>query len=116
MISLMGWTLFLSRHLGKPVVDRGRELVPRDKPLGALGVGKVAFHVFRYSLMSIAEIETAIKGLPPEELAQFDQWYHDYLEEQWDEQIRADLRGGKLDSLRAEVRAAEAAGTLRSFP
>ncbi len=66
--------------------------------------------------MSIAEIEAAIKSLPKQELVEFDQWYQDFLEDQWDEQIRRDVRAGKLDFLRAEVRQAEGAGTLRRFP
>jgi len=43
--------------------------------------------------MSVAEIEAAIKILPKEELVQFNQWYQEYLEEHWDEQIRQDIRG-----------------------
>ena len=66
--------------------------------------------------MSLLEIEAAIKKLPKQDLEQFDQWYQDYLEEQWDEQIRRDIRSGKLDGLRSDVRRAEAAGTLRAFP
>ena len=66
--------------------------------------------------MSIAEIEAAIKNLPKEKLTEFDQWSQDFFESQWDEQIRADLRDGKLDGLRAEVRRAESTGTLRPFP
>jgi hypothetical protein len=66
--------------------------------------------------MSIAEIEAAIKSLPKEKLAEFNQWYQDYLEDQWDEQIRGDIRTGKLDALLAEVRVAEETQTLRKFP
>lgn len=67
-------------------------------------------------MMSIAEIEAAIKSLPREKLAEFNRWYQDYLEDQWDEQIRGDIRAGKLDSLRSEVRVAEETQTLRKFP
>jgi hypothetical protein len=66
--------------------------------------------------MSLLEIEAAIKELPKPDLDQFDQWYREHLEEQWDEQIRRDLRSGKLDALRSEVRHAEASGTIRMFP
>jgi len=66
--------------------------------------------------MSLLEIEIAIKKLPKDDLEQFDQWYENYLEEQWDEQIRQDIRSGKLDALRSEVSRAEGAGTLRAFP
>ena len=40
----------------------------------------------------MAEIEAAIKTLPNEELAWFNQWYQEYLEEEWDEQIRRDIQ------------------------
>lgn len=66
--------------------------------------------------MSLPEIEAAIKKLPKQDLEIFDQWYQRYLDEQWDEQIRQDIRSGKLDVLRAEVRGAEVDGTLRTFP
>jgi hypothetical protein len=54
--------------------------------------------------MSVAEIEAAIKTLRKEELVQFHQWYQEFLEGQWDEQIRQDVRGGKLDFLLEEAR------------
>ena len=54
--------------------------------------------------MSLSEIEAAIKTLPKEELARFDQWYQAFLEDQWDGQIRRDVRAGKLDFLLEEVR------------
>jgi hypothetical protein len=66
--------------------------------------------------MSVAEIEAAIKTLPNEELAQFNQWYQEYLEEHWDEQIREDVRAGKLDFLTEEAQRERDAGTLRPFP
>jgi hypothetical protein len=65
--------------------------------------------------MSIKEIESAIKTLPKEELAKFDQWYQAFQEEQWDEQIRHDVRAGKLDFLLEEAQSEREAGTLRPF-
>jgi hypothetical protein len=66
--------------------------------------------------MSVAEIEAAIRTLPKEDLARFNQWYHEFLEEQWDEQIRQDVKAGKLDFLSEEARKEREAGTLRRFP
>jgi hypothetical protein len=66
--------------------------------------------------MSVVEIEAAIKTLPKEELAQFNQWYQEFLEDHWDEQIRQDVRAGKLDFLTEEARRERDAGTLRPFP
>jgi hypothetical protein len=66
--------------------------------------------------MSVGEIEAAIKSLAKEELAQFDQWYREFLEEAWDEQIRQDARAGKLDFLLEEAQREREAGTLKRFP
>jgi hypothetical protein len=66
--------------------------------------------------VSVAEIEAAIKTLPKEELSRFDRWYQGFLEEQWDEQIRQDVRTGKLNFLLDEVQRERAAGSLRPFP
>jgi hypothetical protein len=66
--------------------------------------------------MSVVEIEAAIKTLRKEELVQFNQWYQEYLEEHWDEQIRQDVRAGKLDFLIEEARREREAGALRPFP
>ena len=66
--------------------------------------------------MSVAEIEAAIRTLPKEELARFNEWYHEFFEEQWDEQIRQDAQAGKLDFLLEEARKERDAGTLKRFP
>jgi hypothetical protein len=66
--------------------------------------------------MSVAEIEAAIKGLPKDELALFNQWYQEFLEEAWDEQIRQDVSSGKLNFLLEEVQREREAGKLKSFP
>jgi hypothetical protein len=66
--------------------------------------------------MSVSEIEAAIKSLQKEELARFNQWYQEFLEEAWDEQIRQDVRAGKLDALLGEVQRERDAGMLKRFP
>jgi hypothetical protein len=66
--------------------------------------------------MSVVEIEAAIKSLSKEEQAQFEQWYREFSESQWDEQIRQDVRAGKLNFLLDEAREQREAGTLKPFP
>jgi hypothetical protein len=66
--------------------------------------------------MSVVEIEAAIRSLPKEELAQFNQWYQEFFEDQWDEQICQDVRAGRLDFLLEEARQEREAGTLKPFP
>ena len=43
-------------------------------------------------------------------------WYQEFLEEQWDEQIRQDVQAGKLDFLLEEAKKEREAGTLKRFP
>jgi len=66
--------------------------------------------------MSVTEIEAAIRTLPKGDLARFNQWYQDFIDEQWDEQIRQDVQAGKLDFLLDEAKKERAAGTLKQFP
>jgi hypothetical protein len=47
--------------------------------------------------MSIQELEDAIRGLSPEEFARLALWLDEYRAEQWDRQIEADIRAGRLD-------------------
>jgi len=47
--------------------------------------------------MSIDELENAITELSEEEMARFGQWFDQYRADQWDRQIEADIRAGKLD-------------------
>ncbi|MEG5139928.1 MULTISPECIES: hypothetical protein [unclassified Microcoleus] len=49
--------------------------------------------------MSITEIQTAVKQLSKDELAEFLEWLDNFQESLWDKQIEEDLKAGKLDSL-----------------
>lgn len=49
--------------------------------------------------MSITEIQTAVKQLSQDELAEFLEWLDNFQESLWDKQIEEDLKAGKLDSL-----------------
>lgn len=48
--------------------------------------------------MSVKELQTAVSSLPPEELNQFSRWFEEFLAEQWDRRIEADIRAGRLDT------------------
>ena len=49
--------------------------------------------------MSLAELEKAVATLPPEEFSEFSSWFEDFLAEQWEKKLEADVATGKLDSL-----------------
>ena len=48
--------------------------------------------------MSVAQLESAVKQLPKAELESFAQWFEEYLDEEWDRQIEADAKAGKLNA------------------
>ena len=47
--------------------------------------------------MSIEELQSAIAQLPTEELDRFSRWFEEFLAEQWDRRIEADIMAGRLD-------------------
>ena len=47
--------------------------------------------------MSIEDLQTAIAQLPAEELDRFSRWFEEFLSDQWDLRIEADIRAGRLD-------------------
>ena len=48
-------------------------------------------------LMSVEELQSAVAQLPAEELDRFSQWFEEFLAEQWDRRIEADVLAGRLD-------------------
>ncbi len=63
--------------------------------------------------MSIKEIELAIAQLSPNELHELRQWFDEFLESLWDQQIESDLQEGRLDGLIQEAEADYAAGRTK---
>jgi hypothetical protein len=53
--------------------------------------------------MGISEIENAVRQLSPEELTRFRRWFAEFDADQWDRQIEADAKSGKLDKLADEA-------------
>ena len=49
--------------------------------------------------MSLNQLETAITQLPKADLTAFAQWFEEYLADEWDRQIEADVKAGKLNHL-----------------
>jgi hypothetical protein len=48
--------------------------------------------------MSVQELENAIRQLSQEEFAQLAQWVDEFRADQWDRQIEADVRAGRVDN------------------
>ncbi len=56
--------------------------------------------------MNITELQTVVRKLSQDELAEFLEWLDEFQESLWDRQIEEDLKAGKLDPL---IRQAEKA-------
>jgi hypothetical protein len=48
--------------------------------------------------MSVEELQAAVTRLPADELNRFSRWFEEFLAEQWDRQIEADILAGRLDA------------------
>ncbi|MEM6784890.1 MAG: hypothetical protein AAF624_14305 [Bacteroidota bacterium] len=66
--------------------------------------------------MSVQELEVAISKLPPDQLAALGEWFDEYRSDEWDRQIEADAKAGRLDALVAEAQEDIAAGRIRPLP
>lgn len=64
-------------------------------------------------MSDIEQLERTVSHLSPKDLAQFRAWFLEFDAHVWDEQIEADLKAGKLDTLIAEARAEVEQGKAR---
>ena len=64
--------------------------------------------------MSVQELEIAVTRLSKEELASFSQWLEEYMADEWDKQIEADILAGGFDAVGKRAIADHEAG--RSTP
>ena len=72
----------------------GPDPVPRTRrPLAVAGGAAVGCNI-----MSIEELQSAVAQLPAEELDRFSRWFEEFLAEQWDRRIEADILAGRLDT------------------
>ena len=67
-------------------------------------------------MSTVEEIKAAIKRLPREKRARLADWVLERVEKDWDCQIAADIRAGKLDAVIHEVERDARAGDLRGTP
>jgi hypothetical protein len=48
--------------------------------------------------MNIEELESAVTQLSSEKLAEFSKWFEEFMADQWERQIEADILVGRLDA------------------
>jgi len=66
--------------------------------------------------MTVEALKAEIEKLPPGERSALVRWLSDREEAEWDEQIRADHRAGKLDELIGRARREHSDGSIREAP
>jgi hypothetical protein len=49
--------------------------------------------------MSVDELKAALSQLSAEELDRFSHWFEEFLADQWDRRIEADILAGRLDAV-----------------
>jgi hypothetical protein len=53
--------------------------------------------------MTLQDLENAIAGLPPNDLAKFRAWFAEFDADEWDRQIVDDVNSGRLDHLMSDA-------------
>ena len=66
--------------------------------------------------MNLAEIKSAIEQLSFEKRAELAAWLHGWKDDEWDEQMKRDIAGGKLDDVLGQVEEDIKAGRVREMP
>ena len=64
-------------------------------------------------MSEVEEVEKRIRNLPREHLAQLRDWFYEFENEIWDQQIQCDFKAGKFTSLIDEARRDFAHGKVR---
>jgi len=48
-------------------------------------------------MSNVQELEMAVSQLSAKELLQFSEWFEEFVADQWDKRIEADILAGRLD-------------------
>ncbi len=67
-------------------------------------------------MSTIEEIEAAIERLPRDQFFTLLTWLRGRFADEWDREIEADMKAGKLDQLASEALAEYRAGQTKPFP
>lgn len=50
-------------------------------------------------MINTQELKKTVSKLPPDELLQFSEWFEEFMADQWDKKIEADILAGRLDAV-----------------
>jgi hypothetical protein len=67
-------------------------------------------------MSTVEEIEAAIQRLPPKKAWEVAHWLHDYLDDDWDRQMKEDAKAGRLDKVLAQIDDDINSGLASDFP
>ena len=76
-------------------------------------VVKVVTNVLAPNMSTVAEVESALRQMPVPDARAVADWLREYLDQQWDEQIDADIAAGRLDKLWHKAQTDIAAGKVK---
>ena len=66
-------------------------------------------------MSEVEELETRVRNLPSEGLAQFRDWFYEFENDLWDHQIQSDFKAGKFAGLIEEARKEFSQGKVREL-
>ena len=66
-------------------------------------------------MSNVEQVESQVKGLNPDELKAFRNWFAQFDSDAWDRQIEADSKNGALNSLVVRALADHAAGRTNTL-
>lgn len=67
-------------------------------------------------MSKVEEIKAAIEALSPRERCELNALLHDWPDDEWDQQMKADAEAGKCEWMIEEVERSEREGTAREWP
>jgi hypothetical protein len=50
-------------------------------------------------MSNVQDLEMAVSQLTANELMQFSEWFEEFVADQWDKKIKADILSGRLDTV-----------------
>lgn len=66
-------------------------------------------------MSDVEEVESRVRNLSQNALAQFREWFYEFENEHWDQQIQADFNAGKFKEIIATAREEFAEGKAREI-
>lgn len=66
-------------------------------------------------MKEIEELAARVRKLPPKDFQEFRDWFYQWENEHWDQQIQSDFKAGKFDALIEKAKRELAQGKAREL-